>query len=122
MDKFLKLKEEREKLIEKKQEIQTTLNNCESDIANYYEDFFKNKKNQEFKLYTRFPGKEALQEYMRQKDAFPLKEQGLLNAKELAEMIKQFYQFQRQKEYQILTIEINNENSYEENGTLFNRK
>lgn len=126
MDKFLKLKEEREKLEQRKREEETLLQKCEEDIANknkeiaqYYADFFMKKSYQDFKLYTDFPSKEALQMYFNHYDTFPLKYEGVFNAQELAEMIKQFYSYQKQQEYQIFTIGINEEKSYKEHGFVF---
>lgn len=126
MDKFLRLKEEREKLKQERREVETVLQKYDNDIVNknremaqYYADFFMKKSHQDFKLYTKFPSVEALQMYVNQKDAFPLKEEGTFNAKELAEMIKQFYSYQKQQEYQIFTIGINEEDSYKEHGFTF---
>lgn len=126
MDKFLKLKEEREKLEQQKKEAETLIQKCEEGIANKnkemgrcYADFFKCQTHQDFKLYTRFPSKEALQMYFKYNAIFPLNEEGKFHANELAEMIKQFYSYQKQQEYQIFTIGVNEKKFNKDHGFDF---
>lgn len=78
------------------------------EIAEYYKKYFDNKRNTEFVLYNRFPSEEVLKLYLTKiNEKFPLYEFGNIDGKELAELIKHCYQFQRGSEYDILTIGVN---------------
>lgn len=133
MNNFLKLKEEREKLVQEKreaeeqarliqQQLEDKINSKEIAMAQYYEDFFMKRSHQDFRLYTRFPSTEALQMYMQKKNnKFPLLREGILNAKELAEIIKQIYSYQRQQEYQIYTIGVTEKDTTKEHGFVFEK-
>lgn len=112
MDKYLRIKQQLKKLKQQKLEAEQlvaitkgSIDKKNLEIAQYYQDFFKNKKNTEFVFYDRFPSAEALKLYVQRiSSEFPLYEVGDLNVKELAEIVKHFYQFQRGPEYDILTI------------------
>jgi len=112
MDKVSKLQKQLDELVELKDEYEDlvmlaeqNIFKTEMEIAQSYQDFFTNKRNTEFVLYDKFPGLEALKLYISKiSTEFPLYEVGSLNAKELAELIKHFYQFKRGAEYDILTI------------------
>lgn len=94
--------EEAKKLIEKAKQ------QCDlkyGEIAKAYQDFYTRKTNKEFVLCNDFPSLDALKMYSyRISNNFPLHEYGILNVKELAEIIKHLYQFKTGKEYQIFTI------------------
>lgn len=81
---------------------------CEQDyfeIVKAYEEFYAKKTNKEFVLYDRFPSLNSLKVYLDLGNKFfPLHSYGVLNIKELAELIKHLYQFKTGKEYNILTI------------------
>lgn len=62
------------------------------DIAQAYQDFYDKKTNKEFVLYDRYPSIEVLKIYLRESSQqFPLYDFGILNVKELAEIIKHVY-------------------------------
>lgn len=115
MNKDLKIKKAIKELEQQKLEAEQlvkatteSINQRNLELAQYYQDFFMNKRNKEFVLYDRFPSAEVLKLYTRKiSSEFPLYECGDLNVKELAEIIKQLYQFKRGKEYDILTIGAN---------------
>lgn len=87
--------EEAEKSIKKRKQ------KCDSkynEVAKAYEDFYIRKSNKEFVLYNDFPSLDALEIYLcRISKKFPLHEYGKLNVKELAEIIKNLYQFKTGK-------------------------
>lgn len=110
MNKIERLTKEIEDLKKQKIEAEKLIKNTESkisinnkEIANAYKEFFNNLTNKEFILYERFPSMKAL-DIFRSYDKFPLYDEGILNAKELAEIIKHIYQFKTGKEYNILSI------------------
>lgn len=74
------------------------------EIAKAYQDFYARKTNKEFVLYNDFPKLDALRIYLSERNLFPLYEYGLLNVKELVEIIKHLYQFKSGNEYDILTM------------------
>lgn len=111
MSKFLDLKKEKEVLEQRKKEAedmiktyQSEMNKKKKEMSNCYQEFFDKKTNKEFVLYERYPSLEELKYYTYISDKFPLNDYGKLNAKELAEVIKQLYQFEKESEYNILTI------------------
>ncbi|MDD3453103.1 MAG: hypothetical protein PHN42_02340 [Bacilli bacterium] len=112
MDKIKKIRKQLEELQQQKLEAEKLVNETKKNIkqyelemAQYYQDFFNSKNNKEFILYDRFPSLEMLKLHIKEiSTVFPLYEVGRLDVKELAELIKHFYQFQRGLEYDILTI------------------
>lgn len=98
------MKEEREKLKLQLKKCKEDLKLNETAIKNYYENFFTKQQNNDFVLYKDFPPFEALQIYMNSEDSFPLYKNGVFKVKELAEIIKQCYQYERQQEYKIITL------------------
>lgn len=70
-----------------------------------YREFFLSKKSKDFVLYDRFPSFQVVRSYYSKLPVFshPLMEYGEFDIKELAEVIKLLYSFQRQKEYKIVT-------------------
>lgn len=100
---YLKIEKENAKKLIEEADKQCDLKYGE--IAKAYQDFYTRKTNKEFVLYNDFPSLDALDTYMcRISRKFPLHEYGLLNVKDLAEIIKNLYQFKTGKEYQIFTI------------------
>lgn len=126
MNEFEKLDKEIENIKNKKRKLEEQIEKYNLDIrekqnqqADYYRDFFKND-NKEFILYDEFPGLEELKLYTKKYGwHFPIS--GTLNAKEVAELIKQFYQYERQKEYNILTIGVNQLDNSKEHGMIFSK-
>lgn len=111
-----------DRLIQKKNELELTRKKLERladeidlkhesnmrDIAKAYKDFYDEKINKEFILYDRYPSVEALEIYLQKNSRrFPLYDYGVLNVKELAEVIKHIYQFKTGQEFEILTIGAN---------------
>ena len=106
------LKKEIQEEMQKYEENIAFLNNCvgktEQEMAQYYQDFFTKKRNKEFVLYGRYPGIDALELYVNKiSSEFPLYHKGNFNIKELAILIKHFYQFKRNKDYDVLTFGVN---------------
>ncbi|MDD4188015.1 MAG: hypothetical protein PHX04_04565 [Bacilli bacterium] len=99
------LKLEAEKLIiETAEEIKQK----NQELAQCYQDFYQSKTKTEFVLYDKFPSADILELYVRNiSDKFPLYNDGNLNVKEVAELIKHCYQFQKDSEYDVLTIGVN---------------
>jgi len=88
-------------LLSTKAEVETK----KHEIDSSYADFFNEKENMKFILYDRFLNLKSYQIYIRYiDDQFLLMKYGKLNVKELAELIKHCYQFQRGSEYNILTL------------------
>lgn len=96
---------EAEKLIAKTSEEMKEKN---QELAQCYQDFYQSKTKTEFVLYDRYPSADILKLYIRNiSTEFPLYNDGNLNVKEVAELIKHCYQFQRGSEYDILTVGVN---------------
>ncbi len=111
MDKITNLIKEIEKLERQKKEAKRLMNDADIqsgrkrlEVAKAYKEFYTSKTNEEFVLYESYPSVSALKMYLDRMGQFPLYEYGSLNVKELAEIIKQLYQFMTGKEYDILTI------------------
>lgn len=111
MDKFKRLQKEKEQIgkqMEKikalQEQLKTEITQKEQAQRNCYWEFFANKRNREFVLYDRYQSRTELEYYCELNKQFPLYDWGEFNVKELAEVIKQLYSFERQKEYDILTI------------------
>lgn len=111
MDKIKTLQKEIQSLEEKRKEanhflkkVNTLQNDIYGYIADAYENFYNRKRNKEFVLYERFPNMDALQIYVSRRGSFPLQQDGELNVKELAEIVKHLYQFRADQEFEILTV------------------
>lgn len=112
MDRIYKLMKKAKDLEHRKKELELLIekNNLQyssniKDIAKAYQDFYDKKTNNEFVLYDRYPSIEALKLYLQNISwRFPLYDFGVLNVKELAEIIKHIYQFKTGQEFEILTI------------------
>ena len=112
MDEIYKLMKEKKALEQQRKNLELLIeeNNLQysstiEDIAQAYQDFYDKKTNKEFVLYDRYPSIEVLKIYLRKSSQrFPLYDFGILNVKELAEIIKHVYQFKTGKEFEILTI------------------
>jgi hypothetical protein len=112
MDKFVKASKEIETLERQRKSAEDYIKLVNSKVsekrqlmADYYNNFFTSKKKKDFVCYDRFPNKEALDLHASIKsDKHPLNKYGNFNVKELAEIIKLIFQYQKQKEYKILTI------------------
>lgn len=123
MDIIYKLTKEKKALEQKKKdlELQIEQNNLQyrsniENIAQAYQNFYDKKTNKEFVLYERYPSIESLKLYLREISwRFPLYDFGVLNVKELVEIIKHIYQFKTGKEFEILTI-----GATEKHGIVFN--
>lgn len=117
MDKIRRLQEQRKRL-EREQEIlknqiekvEENINNSEKELANCYQEFFNKKQQKEFVLYERFPSRDVLECYYQEfGHRHPLSKYGELSVKEMAEIIKQLYSFEKQKNYHILTMGLTEE-------------
>ena len=106
---YLHIKATIKSLEKQKKELEEKLEKHKLEAGASYENFFINKRNKEFVLYNRFPSSDLLSAYISEVDEdfslkFPLFKYGYFNIKELAEIIKYCYQFQRGSEYDILTV------------------
>ena len=102
---LLELEEQKEKAAKLIIESNQMISQNKLDLAHCYKEFFDRKNKMEFVLYDRFPSSEIFKLHItRTSDRFPMHESGVLDVKELAEVIKHFYQFQKGKQYNILTI------------------
>lgn len=124
--KHSRLKEEKEELVSQRMaleakinEINNTIRDKESEISHCYQEFFDSKTNKEFVLYERFPSREVVNSSSVR--CFPLYSFGEFQTTELAEMIKQLYSFERQKEYEILTLGLVEKDSTKDHGWEFER-
>jgi hypothetical protein len=99
---------------EAKEQIERCNNEIEYNkkrMASLYQDYFDNKKSKDLVIYNRFPSFELLELYIsRISDKHPMNEYGTFNITELAEIIKLLYQYERQEEFNILTVGRNYEN------------
>ncbi len=95
------LESQREEIEKRKIELKSQCNLTYDEIAKACQEFYTCK---EFVLYEDFPSINALKIYLSRFGRFPLYEFGILNIKELAEIIKHVYQFRTGKEYNIFTL------------------
>lgn len=132
MDKFKKLQKEQElerlkiKLLEEQYELEKKkyeeeIEGYNQKMAEYYADFFEQKKNKEFDLIERYPSLDAFSKYVSKNKNFPLYNVGTFPVCELAILIKNLFQFERQREYSIFTIGINEYKTTKDHGWLFEK-
>ncbi len=100
------LEAEKAELLKQIREKDGQLANLRGAEKELYSDFFNLKNDPNFVLYKRFPEFKKIQAYY---STLPLKEHpinqyGQFDIKELAEVIKLLYSYQRQEEYQVLTF------------------
>lgn len=118
MDKITILQHEIEDLRKKQIELHSKYNEYQHEIVKRSQEMGyliqqmqgqKPKRTTPFTLYTQCPSFKALCAFeMRGWKSLPYFAQGQFEVRELAEMIKQFYQFERERDYDIITIGIIN--------------
>ena len=86
---LLELEEQKEKAAKLIIESNQMISQNKLDLAHCYKEFFDRKNKMEFVLYDRFPSSEIFKLHItRTSDRFPMHESGVLDVKELAELIK----------------------------------
>ena len=101
---IIEIEKERENLKKKIIDLEQDKKIIYHNLAQEYQKFFISKRKQEFVYYNHFPSTMALVGYLQEfNNNFPLYPYGILNVKELAEIIKHVYQFKTGKVYHILT-------------------
>lgn len=100
------LQEERTKILEEARVIGQQLEEQHELYRKLYPGFFSSKTAPTFVLYDRFSSFSQIQSYYSKIDCqtHPIYEYGEFDIRELAEVIKLLYSYQRQKEYQIMTF------------------
>lgn len=116
MSNFAILEEEISRLTKEKEELIRVMENelhyrdikirkYREDMMNCYPNFFKKKNNKNFEFIHDFPTKKEVQIYEESGDfAHPLASYGDFSIKELAEVIKLLFSYQKQEEYKIITF------------------
>lgn len=112
MNKINRLNKEIESLEQQKEQARKFIEEADrkvnlkyDEIAKAYQAFYEKKRNKEFVLYENFPSLEAFKIYLSKISyQFPLYDDGTLNIKELASMIKHLYQLKTGEDYSIVTI------------------
>lgn len=100
-----KLQEEKNLLLEQIRQYDILIKEKQALYNNLYAEFFYKKSTKDFILYEDFPSFDEIKAYYNEERRIhPISSFGNFNIKELAQVIKLLYSFERQKEYQIFTF------------------